>query len=177
MAAPPDPTWTAGRTGRPTSAFSRSVRGMGDGWTFAVTLVRPGPAVPFFEVGAYQYTGTSLPHVGDIVTITKTTTNAEEREEMLAYVTRVDPRSDAPIRVTEATSGTSSSPDDLVVGACHSPSSLCDLAPAFVEYPDTEDADRQDHDADGEVRSPADVREASQEGAHENRNDGGKDDR
>ena len=90
---------------------------MGDGWTFAVTLVRPGPAVPFFEVGAYQYTGTSLPHVGDIVTITKASTNDEEREEMLAYVTRVDPRSDAPIRVTEATGGTSTSPDDFVVVA------------------------------------------------------------
>ena len=41
--------------------------------------------------------------MGDIVTIAKATTNAEEREEMLAYVTRVDPRSDTPIRVTEAT--------------------------------------------------------------------------
>ena len=44
---------------------------MGDEWTFDVTLVRPGPAVPYFEVGAYRYTGVSLPHVGDIVTITK----------------------------------------------------------------------------------------------------------
>ena len=90
---------------------------MGDGWTFAVTLVRPGTAVPFFEVGAYQYTGTSLPHAGDIVTITKASTNDEEREEMLAYVTRVDPRSDTPIRVTEATGGASTSPDDFVVVA------------------------------------------------------------
>ena len=117
MAAPPDPTWTAGRTGRPTSSFGRSVRGMGDGWTFAVTLVRPGPAVPFFEVGAYQYTGTSLPHVGDIVTITKATTDAEQRAEMLAYVTRVDPTLDTPIRVTEATGVTSTSRDDFIAPA------------------------------------------------------------
>ena len=82
-----------------------------------MTLVRPGPAVPFFEVGAYQYTGTSLPHVGDIVTIRKAIKNDEEREEMLAYVTRVDPRSDTPIRVTEATGGASTSPDDFAVVA------------------------------------------------------------
>jgi hypothetical protein len=94
-----------------TLALSRSVRGMGDGWTFAVTLVRPGPAVPSFEVGAYRYTGTSLPYVGDIVTITKaTTTDTEERNELLAYVTRVDPTSDTPIRVTEATGVTFTSP-------------------------------------------------------------------
>ena len=67
-----------------------------------MTLVRPGPAVPSFEIGAYRYTGVSLPHVGDIVTITKA--DAERREEMLVYVTRVDPKSDTPIRVTEATS-------------------------------------------------------------------------
>ena len=75
---------------------------MGDGWTFAVTLVRPGPAVPSFEVGAYRYTGVSLPDVGDVVTITKATTESEQREEMLAYVTRVDPTSETPISVTEA---------------------------------------------------------------------------
>ena len=69
-----------------------------------MTLVRPGPAVPSFEIGAYRYTGVSLPSVGDVVTITKATTENEQREEMLAYVTRVDPKSDTPIRVTEATS-------------------------------------------------------------------------
>jgi hypothetical protein len=88
---------------------------MGDGWTFAVTLVRPGLAVPYFEVGAYRYTGASLPHAGDIVTITKATADAEEGEEILAYVTRVDPTSDTPIRVTEATGVTSTSPDDFIV--------------------------------------------------------------
>jgi hypothetical protein len=74
---------------------------MGDEWTFAVTLVKPGPAVPYFEVGAYRYTGPSLPHEGDIIAITKA--HAEHREEMLAFVTRVDPTLDTPIRVTEAT--------------------------------------------------------------------------
>ena len=90
---------------------------MSDEWTFAVTLVRPGPAVPFFEVGAYRYTGVSLPYVGDIVTITKAATDSDEREELLAYVTRVDPTSDTPIRVTEAPGVTSSSPDDCIAVA------------------------------------------------------------
>jgi hypothetical protein len=92
---------------------------MGDEWTFAVTLVRPGPAVPYFEVGAYRYTGVSLPSVGDIVKITKA--DAEQREEMLAYVTRVDPTADAPIRVTEAMGVTSTWPDDLIAPAYPSP--------------------------------------------------------
>lgn len=96
-----------------TTGLGRSVRGMSDLWTFAVTLVRPGPAVPYFEVGAYRYTGASLPHVGDIVTVTKAT-DTEVREELLAYVTRVDPTSDTPIRVTEAIGVSSTSPDDYV---------------------------------------------------------------
>lgn len=81
-----------------------------------MTLVRPGPAVPYFEVGAYRYTGTSLPYVGEIITISKAT-DFEEREELLAYVTRVDPTSDTPIRVTEAPSVTSTSPDDFIAVA------------------------------------------------------------
>lgn len=89
---------------------------MSEEWTFAVTLVRPGPAVPYFEVGAYRYTGTSLPYVGEIITISKAT-DFEEREELLAYVTRVDPTSDTPIRVTEAPSVTSTSPDDFIAVA------------------------------------------------------------
>ena len=41
--------------------------------------------------------------MGDIVTIAKATTaDNGEREELLAYGTRVDPTSDTPIRVTEA---------------------------------------------------------------------------
>ena len=84
---------------------------MGDYWTFAVTLVRPGSAVPYFEVGAYRYAGVSLPHVGDIVTITKATVDTEEQQEIRAYVTRVDPTSDTPIRVTEATGVRPPSPE------------------------------------------------------------------
>ena len=91
-------------------ASGRSVRGMGEEWTFAVTLVRPGSAVPYFEVGAYRYTGVSLPQVGDIVTITRATIDVEQREEMRAYVTRVDPMLEPPIRVTEATGVTSACP-------------------------------------------------------------------
>ncbi len=85
--------------------------------TFAVTPIRPGP-VPYFEVGAFRYTGSSLPDVGDFITITKATTHDfGEREELLAYVTRVVPASDTPIRVTEATAVTSTEPDDLIVVA------------------------------------------------------------
>ena len=88
---------------------------MGDGWTFAVTLVRPGAAVPSFEVAAYRYTGASLPYVGDIIAVRKATTTTDnagvEREELLAYVTRVDPSSDTPIRVTEAAGVTFASSD------------------------------------------------------------------
>ncbi len=90
---------------------------MSEEWTFAVTLVRPGPAVPYFEVGAYRYTGTSLPHVGDIVMITRASTESEERGQLLAYVTRVDPAADTPIRVTEAPGVTSTSPDDFIAVA------------------------------------------------------------
>ena len=93
---------------------------MGGGWTFAVTLVRPGPAVPSFEVAAYRYTGASLPYVGDIITVTKATTTGNagaEREELLAYVTRVDPSSDTPIRVTEAPGVTFASSDPCSPGA------------------------------------------------------------
>lgn len=83
--------------------------------TFAVTPLRPGP-VPTFEVGAYRYTGGSLPRVGDIITITRATTpDTEEHQELLAYVTRVDPASATPIRVTEAPAPTSTEPDDSIV--------------------------------------------------------------
>ena len=50
----------------------------------------------------YRYEGVSLPKAGDIITVTKASKDAEQREEMLAYVTWVDPKSDTPIRVTDA---------------------------------------------------------------------------
>lgn len=75
---------------------------MADAWTVEVTLIRPGVAVPSIEVGAYRYTGASLPQAGDIITISKATSpDAGKREELLAYVTRVDPDTQTPIRVTE----------------------------------------------------------------------------
>jgi hypothetical protein len=67
---------------------------MSDERTFAVTLVRVGPGLPYFEVAAYRYTGAWLPVVGDIITITPATS-----------------------RVTEAVAVTSTSPDDFIVAA------------------------------------------------------------
>jgi hypothetical protein len=91
---------------------------MSDERTFAVTLVRVGPGLPYFEVAAYRYTGAWLPVVGDIITITPaTSTDTDEPEQLLAYVTRVSPTADTPIRVTEAVGVTSTSPDDFIVAA------------------------------------------------------------
>jgi hypothetical protein len=95
-----------------------SVHSMEEPKTFAVTLVRTGPALPYFEVGAYRYTGPWLPFVGDIITITPaSSTEADAAQERLAYVTRVDPSSETPIRVTEARTATVVSPDDFIVAA------------------------------------------------------------
>ncbi|MCZ7587850.1 MAG: hypothetical protein M5U27_03090 [Gaiella sp.] len=70
--------------------------------TFAVTLVRPGPALPYFEVGAYRYTGEWLPEVGDTITVTRAfVADGEEPEVIEAYVTRVRPAADTPISVTQ----------------------------------------------------------------------------
>jgi len=69
--------------------------------TFAVTLVRPGPALPYFEVGAYRYTAEWLPVVGDMIEITRAAAPDGEGPEVLhAYVTRVRPASDTPISAT-----------------------------------------------------------------------------
>ena len=76
--------------------------------------VRPGPQSRALRSGRTATPVLRFRTWGDIVTITKATTDAEEREEMLAYMTRVNPTSDTPIRVTEATGVTSTSPDDLV---------------------------------------------------------------
>jgi hypothetical protein len=85
---------------------------------FAVTLVRTGRGLPTFEVGAYRYTAEWLPVVGDVITITKAaSTDTDETEQLLAYVTRVDPNAATPIRATEATGVTISSPDDYIVAA------------------------------------------------------------
>lgn len=86
--------------------------------TYAVTLVRIGPGLPFFERGAYRYTGTWLPLVGDLITVTRaSSSDADEREELLGYVTWVNAASDTPIRVTQAKGVAAPSPDDYIVAA------------------------------------------------------------
>jgi hypothetical protein len=87
--------------------------------TFVVTMVRVGPGLPYFEVGAYRYTGAWLPVVGDLITITRaSSTDTDEPATLLAYVTRVDPTSETPIRVTEAKGvATTASADDYIVAA------------------------------------------------------------
>ena len=87
--------------------------------TFVVTLVRVGPGLPYFEVGAYRYTGAWLPVVGDLITITRaSSTDTDETATLLAYVTRVDPTSETPIRVTEPKGvATDASADEYIVAA------------------------------------------------------------
>lgn len=86
--------------------------------TFAVTLVRAGSGLPSFEVDAYRYTAAWLPSVGDVITVTGiASAGAEGPRELTAYVTRVDPMSDTPIRVMEATDTRAASPDDDIIAA------------------------------------------------------------
>lgn len=86
--------------------------------TFAVTLVRVGPGLPYFEVGAYRYTAEWLPAVGDIITVAKAVTSDDDAPgQILAYVTQVNPSSETPIRVTHAKGVTTGSPDDYIVAA------------------------------------------------------------
>jgi len=88
--------------------------------TFAVTMVRAAShGLPTFEVGAYRYTAEWLPSVGDLITITSaSSTESDELASVLAYVTRVDPASETPIRVMEAKgTATSESADDYIVAA------------------------------------------------------------
>ena len=84
--------------------------------TFPVTLVRIAAGFPIFEIGAYRYTGAWLPVAGDTITIRKAPDGqAEGPHERQAYVTRVDPTLEVPIRATEPTGLTVSPPDDSVV--------------------------------------------------------------
>ena len=79
--------------------------------------MRAGPGLPFFEVGAYRYTGEWLPSVGDLITITKRRRADRAREPLLVYVTRVEPNADTPIRVTEAKGVRVETTDELIVAA------------------------------------------------------------
>ena len=82
--------------------------------TFSVTLIRPGPTLPYFEVGAYRYTAEWLPQVGDTITITRAVVGeGDEPEEVQGYVTRVRPASDTPISVTQIKSASTSHEDFL----------------------------------------------------------------
>ena len=67
-----------------------------EGITFSVTLVTPG-TWPSVEVAAYEYTGLSLPLVGETVTVRKVGGDDQRR----GYVTRVVPSATTPISVTE----------------------------------------------------------------------------
>ncbi len=84
--------------------------------TYPVTMVRAVRGLPMFEVAAYRYTGAWLPVVGDVITITSASREAaDESTGFLAYVTRVDPTAETPIRVTEANGVAIPSVDDFIV--------------------------------------------------------------
>ena len=86
--------------------------------TFPVTLMRAGPGLPYFEVGAYRYTAEWLPSVGDLITVTRpTATDLDPVESFLVYVTRVEPNADTPIRATEAKGVRVETADELIVAA------------------------------------------------------------
>jgi hypothetical protein len=90
---------------------------MGDERVFAVTLVKVGPALPYIEVGAWQYTGEWLPQVGDTIAVRKPSDlNGAEPEETWGFVTRVTPTAETPISVTELKTAPSSS-DDYILAA------------------------------------------------------------
>jgi hypothetical protein len=92
---------------------------MSDQRSFPVTMMRAGRGLPIFEIDAYRYTAEWLPAVGDLITITRATGGGEysEPESTVAYVTRVEPASDTPIRVMEAKGAASAVPDDIIVAA------------------------------------------------------------
>jgi hypothetical protein len=91
---------------------------MGEERTFSVTLMRAGPGLPYFDVGAYRYTAEWLPRAGDLITVTKAAvTELEPGEPLLVFVTRVEPNADTPIRATEAKGVRPDAADDVIVAA------------------------------------------------------------
>lgn len=66
--------------------------------TFALTLVKVGPFLPYVEVGMYEYRAVSLPTVGDTITVSRIGTDAGETR---AYVTRVDGNASPPLVASE----------------------------------------------------------------------------
>lgn len=90
---------------------------MGDERTYPVTLVKIGPALPYFEVGAWAYTAEWLPEVGDTIAVRRLSDpNGAEPQEAWGFVTRVNPAAETPISVTELTSEPGS-PDDYILAA------------------------------------------------------------
>ena len=86
--------------------------------TFPVTLMRAGPGLPYFEVGAYRYTAEWLPSAGDLITVTKSAaTELDSPEPLVVYVTRVEPNAETPIRATEAKGLSVETTDELIVAA------------------------------------------------------------
>jgi hypothetical protein len=89
---------------------------MTDDRTFAVTLVKVGPGLPYFEVGAYRYTGPWLPQVGETISVTRVAPPAEgASDELQVFVTRVNPVSDTPISVMEVETPAAVTTDDILV--------------------------------------------------------------
>ena len=81
--------------------------------TFSVTMIRPTTGLPSFEVGAYEYVAERLPYVGSTISIRRAL-GPDSGEEARGYVTRVDPRAETPISVTEVASESSPVDDFLV---------------------------------------------------------------
>jgi hypothetical protein len=73
--------------------------------TFAVTVVRPGGALPQIEVGVYEYLAGWLPCPGDTITVSRIGGGDESAPaELQGFVTRVNPLATTPISVTIVTS-------------------------------------------------------------------------
>ena len=90
---------------------------MADERTYTVTLVKVGRGLPYFEVGAWQYTGEWLPEVGDTIAIKRLSApDGGDPEEAWGFVTRVNPTRETPISIT-ALESHPRSPDDYVLAA------------------------------------------------------------
>jgi hypothetical protein len=75
--------------------------------TFALTLVRVGPSLPYIDADLYEYVGGSLPAVGDTITVRKIAgRDGGTLYETRAYVTRVDGNAKPPLRATEVQADT-----------------------------------------------------------------------
>jgi hypothetical protein len=70
--------------------------------SFALTLVRVGPYLPYVEADSYEYRGVGLPEVGETITVSRIAgRDGATPDETRAYVTRVDGNATPPLRATE----------------------------------------------------------------------------